>query len=145
MTRAARTGSSISGQRFLRTVYLINATLILCHEIDSAYWREWDLFVIPGGETGFVAVHLVLIPLVFFGFVSLEREGPFARAMSLIMASGGIAGFIAHGIFLLSGDKRFGTPFSIGLIIALGLSSMLLAFAVMALGKKGRRVSGRQS
>ena len=130
MTRDHQTRSPISGQRFLLGVYLTNATLILCHEIDSAYWREWDLFLIPGGATGFVAVHLLLIPMVLVGLLLVERERPFAKALSLVVALGGIAGFIAHGIFLLSGDERFRTPFSIGLIVAFGLSSALLLVAL---------------
>ena len=30
-------------------VYLANAVLLIVHEIGSAYWKEWDLFRLPGG------------------------------------------------------------------------------------------------
>lgn len=30
-------------------LYLTNAVLLINHEIDSAYWKEWDLFRFPGG------------------------------------------------------------------------------------------------
>ena len=25
-------------------LYLVNAVLLITHEIDSAYWKEWELF-----------------------------------------------------------------------------------------------------
>jgi hypothetical protein len=25
-------------------LYLVNSVLLINHEIDSAYWKEWDLF-----------------------------------------------------------------------------------------------------
>ena len=48
------TRSSNAPLRVPGVVYLINATLLICHEIDSAYWREWELFHIPGGSIVFV-------------------------------------------------------------------------------------------
>jgi hypothetical protein len=42
--------------------YLVNATLLINHEIDSAYWREWELFHLPGAVTDFILIHL---PVVF--------------------------------------------------------------------------------
>jgi len=46
-----------------RIVYLANTTLLICHEIDFAYWREWELFHIPGGPIVFVTLHLPLVAL----------------------------------------------------------------------------------
>ncbi|MHA1463081.1 MAG: DUF6713 family protein, partial [Candidatus Heimdallarchaeota archaeon] len=25
-------------------LYMVNAVLLILHEIDSAYWKEWELF-----------------------------------------------------------------------------------------------------
>ncbi len=30
-------------------LYLTNAAILICHEIDSAYWREWELINLPRG------------------------------------------------------------------------------------------------
>jgi hypothetical protein len=35
--------------KFLFWIYMINAILLISHEIDSAYWKEWELFKLPGG------------------------------------------------------------------------------------------------
>ena len=29
--------------------YFVNSVLLIVHEIDSAYWEEWNLFRLPGG------------------------------------------------------------------------------------------------
>lgn len=31
--------------------YILNATLLLLHEIESAYEREWEILKLPGGIT----------------------------------------------------------------------------------------------
>lgn len=38
-------------------LYLANAILLICHEMDSAYWKEWELFRLPGGITLFLIIH----------------------------------------------------------------------------------------
>jgi hypothetical protein len=37
--------------------YFMNAILLIVHEIDSAYWKEWELFKLRGGITGFLIIH----------------------------------------------------------------------------------------
>jgi hypothetical protein len=44
-------------------IYLLNTVVLIIHEIDSAYWKEWELFRLPGGVTGFLNLHF---PILFF-------------------------------------------------------------------------------
>jgi hypothetical protein len=45
----------------LSWLYLVNATILITHQIDAAYWHEWELFKMPGG----IQLNLLLnIPLV---------------------------------------------------------------------------------
>lgn len=111
------------GARALLAVYLANASFLLCHEIDSAYWREWELFHLPGGAAGFVALHLALVPLVLWGVVAIARCSPPARWLALLVGLAGIAGGVAHAAFLMAGDEQFATPFSVGLIAAFFIAS----------------------
>ena len=106
--------------------YLVNASLVLCHEIDSAYWQEWRLFHLPGGSAGFVAMHLVVVPVILVGLVKVARGSEQSRWWSIPIGVAGAAGCIAHLTFLARGDERFSTPFSLALIVAFGLSSALL-------------------
>jgi hypothetical protein len=135
MTCVAQSHRSVHPGRLMFTVYLVNATLVICHEIDSAYWHEWDLFHLPGGAAGFVALHLILIPLVLVGLILIERGAASGRVLSLVIGLGGLAGSLTHIFFLWSGDDRFRTVFSTGLIAAFGLSSALLAASALAKGR----------
>ena len=47
-------------EQILFWLYLANALTLIVHEIDSAYWKEWDLFRLPGGEAGFLLLHFPL-------------------------------------------------------------------------------------
>jgi hypothetical protein len=35
---------------------LLNLALLITHEIDSAFWKEWNLFGLPGGVQEFLAL-----------------------------------------------------------------------------------------
>ena len=45
--------------------YILNATLLLLHEIESAYEKEWEILKLPGKITGFLLMH---IPIILFLF-----------------------------------------------------------------------------
>ena len=104
----------------------MDVSLLLCHEIDSAIWREWELFHLPGGATGFVAMHLALVPLVLLGLLQIVTRRPASRWLALLVGLGGLAGALVHATFLVLGDQRFATVFSTALIVAFGLSSVAL-------------------
>ena len=55
-------------------VYLINAVLLINHEIDSAYWKEWDLFKLPGGITGFLILHFPILFLILYGLILVFKQ-----------------------------------------------------------------------
>jgi len=41
-------------------IYFVYLVFLIIHELDSAYWKEWDLFRLPGGITVFLALHFPL-------------------------------------------------------------------------------------
>jgi hypothetical protein len=126
MTRRYDPVSRGASQQNLLIAYLVNASLVLCHEIDSAYWQEWQLFRLPGESTGFVAMHLVVVPIILVGLVMVARGSAQSRWWSIPIGVAGAAGCIAHLTFLARGDESFSTPFSVALIVAFGLSSVTL-------------------
>lgn len=98
--------------RVLFWVYLINAVLLINHEIDSAYWKEWKLFRLPGEITGFLTLHFPLLFLVLYGLV-LIFEGLFAGLIfSLLLSLGGMFAFAAHTYFIRRGRPEFRTAAS---------------------------------
>jgi len=99
-------------------LYLVNSSLLVTHEIDSAYWHEWDLFRIPGDLQVFLVVNLVLVAVVFYGFKQVHLETRAGRWFSLGLAGVGIFAFSIHSYFLLRGHPEFRLPVSIALLWA---------------------------
>ncbi|TRZ95380.1 MAG: hypothetical protein D4R82_02315 [Dehalococcoidia bacterium] len=108
-------------------LYLVNAVLLITHEIDSAYWKEWELFKLPGGSTGFVLLHLPLVFLILWGLVLVFQRLFAGLAFSLILSLGGIFAFTIHVIFIKKGRNEFNVPVSLFLLIATMLVSLVQA------------------
>jgi hypothetical protein len=99
-------------------IYLINSVLLITHEIDSAYWKEWELFKLPGGAGGFMALHLPLVFIVMYGFYQVSQETLAGLIISLILGLGGIFAFTIHTWFIKKGQPQFKTPVSLGILTA---------------------------
>lgn len=108
----------------LSTLYLLNVSLLATHEIDSAFWREWELFGLPGGIQLFLALNLVLMVMVLHGFSVVVRGAPRARAYSWLMVAIGIFAAVAHTCFLVQGAPQFRTEMSLAIIYGLLLVSL---------------------
>ena len=92
-------------------VYLINAVLLILHEIDSAYWKEWELFRLPGGVTSFLLVHIPILLLVLYGLVLVSQRAFAGLVLSLILGFAGVFAFSIHAYFIRRGRDEFKSPF----------------------------------
>jgi hypothetical protein len=108
--------------------YIVNAVLLIVHEIDSAYWHEWKLFKLPGGISFFLVLHLPLVFLILWGLVQLQQNTPAGYVISLILAAAGIFAFTIHMVFMAKGNREFKTPLSIALLIATLVVSIIQAW-----------------
>ena len=104
---------------FLFWLYLSNSVLLINHEIDSAYWKEWELFKLPGGITGFLLIHFPLLLFVLYGLVLVARHAVSGLIFSLILCCGGIFAFAIHTYFLKKGRNEFNKPISQLILIAM--------------------------
>jgi hypothetical protein len=93
-------------------LYLINVVWLVLHEMDSAYWKEWDLFHLPGGVGGFLALHFPLYVLALYGLVEVSRGSATGLILSLLVGAGGVGAFGIHTYFLRAGHPEFSTPVS---------------------------------
>lgn len=93
-------------------LYLVNAILLINHEIDSAYWKEWELFRLPGGISGFLLLHFPLLFIILYGLMLVAGNRPAGLIFSLILSLGGIFAFTIHTYFLKKGRPEFDTPTS---------------------------------
>ena len=104
-------------------LYLANATLLIVHEIDSAYRQEWKLFRLPGGISFFLVLHLPLVFLMLYGLVQVHQESLAGQIFSLVLSLAGIFAFSIHTFFTYRGHPEFKTPVSVLILIAtLGVS-----------------------
>ena len=93
-------------------LYLTNAILLITHEIDSAFWKEWELFKLPGGIGGFLIMHVPLLFLILYGLVLVSQQSFLGLIVSLILCAGGIFAFCIHTVFIRKGRQEFNTPIS---------------------------------
>ena len=106
-------------------LYLINSVLLINHEIDSAYWKEWELFKLPGGINGFLIIHFPVLFFVLYGLVLIAR-GTFAGLIfSLILSGSGLFAFGIHSYFIKRGHRQFTTFISRLILTATLITSIL--------------------
>jgi len=114
-------------------LYLINSILLINHEIDSAYWKEWELLKIPGGITGFLLVHFPLLFFVLYGLVLVSNNSSSGLIFSLILCLGGIFAFVIHTYFLKKGRKEFDKPMSKWILVLMMVVSIIQLVVTLSL------------
>jgi hypothetical protein len=105
-------------------VYLVNSVFLINHEIDSAYWKEWVLFRLPGGISGFLIVHFPLLFLLLYGLVLVFQRTAAGLIFSLVLSLGGIFAFTIHIYFIKRGRHEFNAPISLFILIATLMMSL---------------------
>ncbi len=111
------------------SLYVLNFSLLATHQVDAAYWHEWDVFGVPGGLPFFLVFNLVAVALLAVGLGSVAARRPRARTWALLCASIGGLTVILHAWFLVVDGEAFWTPLSIGLFIAIAGTSVAQALA----------------
>lgn len=109
-------------------LYLVNAVLVISHEIDSAYWQEWELFKLPGGISLFLILHFPILFFILYGLNLIFTKTFEGLVLSLILSGGGMFAFFIHTYFIRKGREEFRTPISIFILITMGIVSMVQAF-----------------
>ncbi len=120
-------------------LYLLNFALLFTHEIDSAYWKEWELFGIPGGIQMFLVLNFLLLLVVLTGFKQVLRGEIYGNLFSLFLAASGIFAFSIHSYFILTGHPEFILPASLVLLILILIVSLvqgIVAFSGMRAERK---------
>ncbi len=111
-------------------LYMITATVLVVHEIDSAYWKEWELFHLPGGPGFFLLLHLPLVFFIIFGAVLIDRKSEWGLVIGGVVSASGFIAFILHSIFLAKGNPQFKSPVSIIILISGLFAAIYLAYII---------------
>ena len=106
-------------------LYLANSVLLINHEIDSAYGKEWELFKLPGGITGFLLLHFPLLLFILYGLILVSKHSASGLFFSFILCFGGIFAFVIHTYFLRKGRREFDKPISKCILVAILFVSII--------------------
>ena len=118
----------------LAVIYVINASLLLLHEIESAYVKEWEILKLPGKITGFLLLHIPILLLFFWGAIELGKQNTTGEIIALIAGFGGLIPFLVHKL-LVKKKGYFETTASniiIYLNILAGLATIVFAALLLA-------------
>ena len=121
-------------------LYLLNAALLFTHEIDSAFWKEWDLFGLPGGIQIFLVLNFLLLLVALYGFQQVVLGTKTARAFSLLLAAAGVFAFGIHTFFIVTGHPEFTLPVSIVVLVTTLIASLAQGFLAL---RETREISHR--
>ncbi len=108
----------------MQAVFLINAAVLVTHQIDAAYWHEWELFHLPGGNQLNLLLNLPIIALVLFAQGHVRANSSLAPRCYRLMIFLGFLTVAIHSAFFAFGDQAFMQPMSIALLAATSILSI---------------------
>jgi hypothetical protein len=115
--------------KFITLFFILNATLLLLHEIESSYEQEWQILKLPGKITGFLLLHIPIILLMFYGVLEIERLSYIGLLLGIVTGIGGFIPFLVHKVLVVRKDK-FNLLISnalIGMNIITGIITLVLS------------------
>lgn len=116
---------------FLSWLYLLNATALILHQIDSAYWHEWQLFSLPGGIQLFLCINFFLLVLVLLGYRLLLLQRHAGIVFSWLLVASGVFAVVVHSYFICRGSEQFTFPASLAILALIMVLSVLQAAATV--------------
>lgn len=106
--------------------YLVTMLALILHQIDAAYWQEWEMFFLPGGVQGFLLFNILAVPVLLLGYRSVLLGTVNAVIFAKVCAGLGLLTFVVHAGFGLAGFHQFHLPASIAILILCLASSLWL-------------------
>ena len=97
----------------------------ITHQVDAAYWHEWEMFSIPGGIQFFNIFNLVLFVLLGACFVAVVERRASGFLGSIVIATTSALVLPIHAGFALAGFTQFHLPVSIVVIMATFVASVV--------------------
>lgn len=85
--------------------YILNSAILLLHEIESSYEREWEILRLPGKITGFILLHIPIIIMLFYGVLEIEKQTQIGLVIGIISGLGGIIPFLIHKVIIYHKER----------------------------------------
>jgi hypothetical protein len=118
-------------------LYLVNSLLLILHEIDAVYWKEWNLFFSgvkneQKAMDGFLIFNFAAIALFLYGLVELVLGTFTGIIFSFILSITGILTFLIHSFFFAKRRKEFQVPSSLFILFFILIISIIqLIFSIL--------------
>lgn len=120
--------------------YFWTMLFLIVHQIDAAYWHEWEMFHVPGGIQGFLVFNLAAIAVVLAGYRHVLLGTQRAPFYAGVCAALGVGTCLIHAGFALAGLEQFHLPLSVAVIaLCLGCGTWLLRDLRRAQGQLARQ------
>jgi len=113
--------------KLITLIYILNATLLLLHEIESAYEKEWEILHLPGKISGFLLLHIPIILILFIGLIEVEKFSRTGLILGIAFGIGGIIPLLVHKIFVKR-EGHFDRGISNGIIYLNTVIGMVLIY-----------------
>jgi hypothetical protein len=84
----------------LAFLYILNVSLLLLHEIESGYEKEWEILKLPGKITGFLLLHIPVLFIFFYGLYCILLYPQTRGVISLVIGTAGFLPFLVHKILV---------------------------------------------
>ncbi len=103
-------------------LYIANSVVLINHEIDSAYWKEWHVFrelfkpVLNRlfsfyddyyNLSIFLIIHIPALFLVLYGLILVYEQSLFGIVISILLSLCGIFAFCFHMHCIQKGREEF--------------------------------------
>jgi hypothetical protein len=110
--------------RIVQTIYVTNLSLLATHQVDAAFWHEWEVFGVPGGLTFFLVFNIAAVFALAMGLVLVAKDDPKSRLCE--HACAGVGAFTAciHAIFLYFDRHAFWSASSLLILAAIACASV---------------------
>ena len=113
------------------SAFIVTLTLLVSHQIDAAYWKEWEMFQLPGGIQFFDIFNLILIPVLLVGLRAVILRQHNGYIYSFFAAFLGVLTFLIHFGFYIFSFQQFNLPVSTAIIIGCGVSGFAQAYCTL--------------
>ena len=134
--------SILTNVNIMTRSYFWTMLYLILHQVDAAYWREWEMFHVPGGIQGFLVFNLAAVAVVLVGYRHVLLETRLAPRYAAVCAALGAGTFLIHAGFALAGLEQFHLPLSIAILgLCLACAAWLLRDVRRVRGPLARRTA----
>ena len=109
--------------------YILNATILILHEIESGYEKEWEILKLPGKLTGFILLHIPVMFMLFYGLYCIILYPQTTALISVITCCAGFIPFLVHKV-IVNKKEHFNKTISNILIYG----NMITGFSLILIG-----------